>query len=322
MIFRVFLVIALLITATWAVADEHETVTVEVFSYVIDVQAISSSDQNFVANVFYRFLWNDPELAHDSDENIVRDLEDIWHPRIQIVNQQKLWETLPEQVDISPEGDVMYRQRVWGTFSEPLDLKEFPFDHQEFAVQFVVLAEHERTVQLVSDTQVPSGIADRLTLADWKITGLRVNNEPFSAIPGQPPLSGFAVVLTGQRHVGYYLFKIILPLMLITVMSWLVFWIHPGQAGTKISVSVTSMLTLIAYRFMISGFLPSISYLTRLDILVLGSTLLVFATLLSAVATGSMAQREREAQAYQVDRGCRVVFPSLYGVLVVLTMVV
>jgi len=320
--FRLCLIIALLIAATWAAADEHETVTVEIFSYVIDVQAISSSDQNFVANVFYRIQWHDPELAHDGKESIARDLAGIWHPRIQIVNQQKLWKTLPEQVDISPEGDVMYRQRVWGTFSEPLDLKEFPFDHQDFAVQFVALVDRERTIELVSDSEVPSGMADRLTLADWKITGLRVNNEPFTAIPGQPLIPGFAVVLTGQRHVGYYLFNIILPLMLITVMSWLVFWIHPGQAGTKISVSVTSMLTLIAYRFMISGFLPSISYLTRLDMLVLGSTLLVFTTLLSAVATGSLAQRDKEAQALVIDRWCRIIFPSLYGVLIVVTTVI
>ena len=53
-------------------------------------------------------------------------------------------------------------------------------------------------------------------------------------------------------------FRIILPLLLIVAMSWLVFWIDPELAGPQISIAVTSMLTLIAYRFMVGGMLPKI----------------------------------------------------------------
>jgi hypothetical protein len=101
------------------------------------------------------------------------------------------------------------------------------------------------------------------------------------------------------------------------MMSWLVFWINPTQAGAQISVAVTSMLTLIAYRFMISGFLPSISYLTRLDKLVLGATVMVFATLVEVIYAANLANRDEVERALSADRKCRVIFPTLFILLVV-----
>ncbi len=52
------------------------------------------------------------------------------------------------------------------------------------------------------------------------------------------------------RKPGYYVLKVIFPLILIVIMSWTVFWIAPSESGTQISVAVTSILTLIAYRFL------------------------------------------------------------------------
>ena len=61
-----------------------------------------------------------------------------------------------------------------------------------------------------------------------------------------------------SRQTGYYVLKVILPLVLIVIMSWVVFWIDPNEPGTQISVAVTSILTLVAYRFMIDSLLPNV----------------------------------------------------------------
>jgi hypothetical protein len=50
--------------------------------------------------------------------------------------------------------------------------------------------------------------------------------------------------------------KVILPLILIVAMSWIVFWIDPEESGIQISVAITTMLTLIAYRFAVGADLP------------------------------------------------------------------
>lgn len=110
---------------------------------------------------------------------------------------------------------------------------------------------------------------------------------------------------------GYYILKIILPLMLIVGMSYLVFWLPLSQASTRISVSVTAMLTLIAYRFMIGGLLPKVSYMTRLDNFIMLSTVLVFGTLLVAGMTGAWEESKPD-RASRLNRTALAGFPLLF----------
>ena len=97
-------------------------------------------------------------------------------------------------------------------------------------------------------------------------------------------------------------------------MSWTVFWIDPNEAGTQISVAVTSMLTLIAYRFAIDTQLPRLPYMTRLDAFILISTLLVFFSLIEVLLTTILDNKEQKARAKTIDRYCRVIFPVIFAV--------
>ena len=118
---------------------DAEPTRIQAFIEILDVDDIQSAEQNFHANVYVELSWHDPRLSHDNTGRVLRKLNEIWHPNIQFVNQQKLWSTIPDIVQISPEGIVTYSIRVWGSFSQPLDLREFPFDHQEFTIQLVEL---------------------------------------------------------------------------------------------------------------------------------------------------------------------------------------
>jgi hypothetical protein len=97
--------------------------------------------------------------------------------------------------------------------------------------------------------------------------------------------------------------------VLIVAMSWTVFWLNPEQFGPQIGIATTSMLTLIAYRFMVGGSLPMVSYLTRMDYFIFGSMILVFITLVQAVVTSILVNSERTTLAKRIDRWCRCIFP-------------
>jgi cadmium resistance protein CadD (predicted permease) len=114
--------------------------------------------------------------------------------------------------------------------------------------------------------------------------------------------------------VQYYIFKIILPLVLIVMMSWSGFWIDPVNANSQISVAVTSMLTLIAYRFAVDTQLPRLPYMTRLDVFFLISTLLVFFSLIEVLVTTILDNKQQTKLAKRIDRYCRVIFPVIFAV--------
>lgn len=300
---------------------DGETLKVHVLMFVVDIDEIKSASQSFDANVYIQLRWKDPQLAHKGSKPVVKALKEVWNPGVLFVNQQKLWKTLPEIVTIAPDGEVFYRQRVWGAFSQPLKLKNFPFDRQVFSIQLVSSAITRKKVEFLLDSNFKSGIAQELSLSDWDVLRWTAETRDYKPMPTVKAVPGFAFSFETKRRTGYFIIKVIIPLILIVTMSWIVFWMDPREAGTQISVSITTMLTLIAYRFAIDASLPKVSYLTRLDYFILLSTILVYATLIDAVLTSTLAKGGKLSQAQAIDRWMRILFPSAFVIVAVKSLI-
>lgn len=291
---------------------------VELSIKVLDVDEIDGASQTFTANVVVVASWKDERLAGGAKQRTLA-LEEVWNPVLQITNQQRLLKTFPDVVQVKGDGTVEWAQRYWGRFSNPLSLHEFPLDKHTFVIQVVVASVDFKEIELreSGDEEDRSGLADKLSLPDWEVTGWRVKVTPVELIKGSSPLPGMAFEFEASRYLGYYLTKVLLPLLMIVMMSWIVFWIHPSESATQISVSVTSMLTLIAYRFALGSMLPDISYLTRMDGFILVSTVMVFGALMEAVLTSRLADTGSEELAIRIDHICQKLFPGAFVLLCV-----
>jgi hypothetical protein len=280
---------------------------------VLDVDAINSVDQSFTINFYVQFRWRDTRLAHEGPGSLRTKLSDINAPRFLLLNRQRTWSTLLDVADITPAGEVMYRMRVWGDFSQPLRLQNFPFDSHTFEIPIVALpsdSESERP-PLLSDPKWPSKLAQTFSVADWVIDNWRVENN-LGDIGYDQGNQQFVFKFDAERIYTHYLVKFVVPLLLIVMMSWVVFWIDPAESGSQLSVAVTVVLTLIAYHIALTNKLPDIPYLTRMDLFLFGSTLLVFGSLIEVVITSRYASHQRLELARRIDSFCRVLFPLLY----------
>lgn len=288
---------------------------------LLDIDEIDSAKQSFTANFIMEVRWHDRRLAHPGPGEAVRPLAEIWHPQLLFVNQQKIWPAFPEVAHITPDGEATYLQQVWGPFSQPLDVTDFPFDTQDFVIRVAGLAGRGEVV-FEADPRIKSKIADRFSLPDWDILRWELDFSIYSPTESSRGAPSFALVLHAKRHASHYAYKVILPLILIVAMSWIVFWVDPAESGTQIGVATTSMLTLIAYRFMVGNMMPPVPYLTRMDYFILGSTILVFAALVQAVVTSRMAHRQKSRMARRVDVWCRVIFPILFACIVFSSLII
>jgi len=288
----------------------EEAKDVEVRIFLIDVEQVDTVTQSFTANLTLVLRWHDPALAHEGPTSISRSLDDIWFPRIQILNQQKLTLTMPRSVEVFPGGEVVQRQRYWGSFSQPMDLRLFPFDSQKLKVTIANVGFGGEVVNLIPSPI--SGISNELTLPDWSVIGWDFVTTDISFEDESSSFDGMIFSLDVKRDVGYFKYKVIFPLILIVMMSWLVFWIDPSLAASQISVSVTAMLTMIAYRFALAGMLPRLAILTSLDHFVLASTLMVFLAMLEVVYTAHLSTNGQLEKARKVDRHARWVAPIIY----------
>jgi hypothetical protein len=153
-------------------------------------------------------------------------------------------------------------------------------------------------------------------MTDWDLVSVRSEANEVTYVAGYRPSPGFQLSFVIERRIGFFVAKVIIPLILIVAMSWIVFWIDPEEGAVQINVAITSMLTLIAYRFAIGSTLPLVSYLTRLDYFILLATILVFASLMEVIIVVRMAKRPGALErARAIDRKCRWIFPGTFFVL-------
>lgn len=291
-----------------------EPTEVQIGIYVIDVDEVNSADQSFAASVYFQAQWNNPLLAHEGPGPKLRGLTDVWNPRLTIIGQQMIWRSYPEYVEIQPDGTVVYRQKIWGKFSQPLSLHDFPFDAQELSIHIVaagLLENDVRMAPLVTESGATSGIAETFSLPDFDVVSDKATVRPYSIYSGHPGTAGFELRIKIDRRPMYYVLKVIIPLGLIVVMSWLPRWIAPEETGTNIGISTSAFLTLVAYLFAITVLLPRVSYVTRMDRFILLSTLMVFAGLLQSAWNAIMIGKQKRKIAEIVGLWSRAVYPAL-----------
>ena len=283
--------------------------------FVLDIDDIDDASQSFAANVYIQLRWKDRRLANPGGSTRQVQLAEIWNPRVLLANQQgRVSRALPEIAQVDPDGTVIYRQRYTGNLSQPLNLSQFPMDKHSFAIHFVAAGYTYDQLEFSPDTRsgIHGGsISDDLSLPDWKVVSHESLVLPYTPIE-VIHTAGFAFRFEAERYVTYYIWQLILPLAVVVVMSWAAFWVGRENVGVRIGVATSSILTMIAHRFVLASLLPRLPYMTRMDYFTVGSTLLVFMALITVIFTSFLAGKEYDSLAHKVDISARITFPAIF----------
>jgi Neurotransmitter-gated ion-channel ligand binding domain/Neurotransmitter-gated ion-channel transmembrane region len=292
---------------------EGQATRVSLGIFVVDISEIDDAKQTFNADLYVTLQWKDPRLASPEARRRMP-LANVWHPGFQFINRRNLDHLLPEVVSIDQQGHVEYAQRFQGTFAVHLNLRKFPLDNQELALWIVSPGNSSKEIEVICDER--SGRAQEFSITDWAI-GSPMGHMDALVTPAGRELAGFKCTLAARRLPGAYIYQFVIPLTFIVCMSWAPFWMSPDQFGPRQGIAVTSILTIIAYRFVLVNQLPRVPYLTRLDYLMLGCTTLVFLVLVQLVTTNAMMTKAHPERARKLDVWARCVFPALFLILVI-----
>src|SRR5580704_3729826 len=220
-------------------ASANGPTQVSVGIWIVDVSNIDSAQQSFTADIAVVLQWKDARLAHTGTGLAHYALDQIWTPRVAIANEaSSVSRKFPDSVEVEPDGTVIYRQRYAGSFTQSLRLQSFPFNRQTFHFQVVAIRYRPNEVVFVPEEkwirdglQQAAGISPSITLPDWTVEKWDAKARVYTLTPGMQ-YSGYAFEFTASRNVAYYIWKVILPLVLIVMMSWVVFWIDPVNASS------------------------------------------------------------------------------------------
>lgn len=274
---------------------------------VLDLDGVNDASQTFDASVFFEIVWTDERVTQEVFETGA-----FWKPSVLFGNQQKAWPVLPEAVEFLGEGEMRLRRSIWGTFSQPLDLRRFPFDQQTLQVRLLSDGDPDE-ISFRPYAAHPSGLSSSLSVPDWRPVSTTTESGNFIISEEIRPVPTFSLKVTVAREYDYYVFTMILPLVIIVCMSFVAPWIEPTNFSAQITVSTTSMLTVITYRSAAVQVLPRTSYFTDMDRFIIASTLIVFSGLLVTVFSAISKRFGMSETGTRIAIASRFVLPFAYA---------
>ena len=99
----------------------------------------------------------------------------------------------------------------------------------------------------------------------------------------------------------YWLINLVLPMYIMTACLGAVFFVPPGDMADRCSISLTILLTQVGFKYSIGDKLPSVSYITYIDVYMLlcfGVTfIVVIMQAIAAALTRTLAHALAHARA-------------------------
>ena len=293
-----------------------------------DINAIDDEAETFEFEGVLILEWHDERQAFDpAAEGVSEKLyqgnfqfNEVftgWYPEVVLVNESGLFENQGVLLRVRSDGSLRLVETVNASAKTDLDLRAYPFDRQRLEAVFEVLGFAESEVVLQpsapGNTAAPRGTGT-VRVPQWNLVQVGNSSRSYSAIhAGELGVaSTFVISMDVERKSFFMVRLVVIPLFLIVVLSWSVFWMDQSSLGDRISVSFIGILTVVSYQVMLSEILPHISYMTLMNGFLNMSFFVMCATVPVNLRVGSLDRRGETAAGDRIDRRCRWIFPLIY----------
>ncbi|XP_078360747.1 cys-loop ligand-gated ion channel-like [Oculina patagonica] len=250
----------------------QEKVTVEIRTSIISVGDIDTVGQQFKCDFYLSATWQEPQLQGRSPTEDIK-WHDEWHPRIVFFNAVEIEKMETNHKLFYEEGNnipyAMETYRIKGSFRENLELWDFPLDYQELTIT-LMSDWTDKLVEFKKDMRRADTIRSETFTADqeWYLCR-HVITEAASTVKTEGSSANdyplYHIKCHVRRKNGYYLWNIAMIIFLIDILSFCSFSVEISSPSDRLSVTLTLLLTAVAFKFVVSQSLPTISYLTLLD---------------------------------------------------------
>ena len=306
--------------------DPLNPIPVEIGFFVTELSDIDAVQNSFHFRGAVHVMWCDPRLAFDPlevgvEERVLSgqvadaEFERVWNPNGFPVNRIGGVEVTERVLRIRHDGALRQDMNINVNLSTIFDLRRFPFDRQILLMKVESATWNREQIRFIANV-ARTGFSDELVLPEWTIVGVESHVEEVSVLRSDVPFERNVVEIEIARESGFYFWKGLLPLFVIVMLSWSVFWMGDERFAGRSRVSATGVLTIVAYQFVLAEGLPRVSYLTVLDkIMIISFGLLAVSVLESLLVS---RHPEGSAAALRIDRAARWTFPLAYGLMIAL----
>jgi hypothetical protein len=161
---------------------------------------------------------------------------------------------------------------------ERFELDHFPFDSQDLSLDLRL--NDPKTWDLYNLTvNAVQFNRQALELTEWNVHNPVVKRE-------SPKEKFTKVSLKVERFYSFYIQNIVLMMFSLDLLGLSAFAVEIADVGTRVNILLTLILTTVAFKFVLSGSLPKVSYNTAIDYyIIMAYSSLAMMTVLLVIAS-------------------------------------
>ncbi|CAL1264939.1 unnamed protein product [Larinioides sclopetarius] len=255
---------------------------------VLSVDSIDEESMTYVADIFLAQSWQDYRLR--LPENMTEGyrildvgwLQYIWRPDSFFKNAKKVTfhdMSVPNHyLWLYYDKTLLYMAKLTLELSCAMKFEAYPHDTQNCSMMIESLSHTVDDLIFLWNVSDPLVVSEDVELPQLDIVESLTEDCTLEYSTGN--FTCLAVVFNLKRRLGYHLFHTYVPTTLIVVMSWISFWIRPEAIPARVTLGVTSLLTLATQNTQSQSSLPPVSYVKAIDVWMSSCTVFVFMSLM------------------------------------------
>jgi hypothetical protein len=291
-----------------------------------DINDIDDEEETFEFTGTLVLNWKDPRQAFDPaaagvSEKVYQgnyqfdEISPAWYPQIALLNQSGMFETTAVTLRVRPDGGSTLVSTINAVAEADFSMRRYPFDRHRLEAVLGLPGFHQGEVRFEME---PATADTSAQISQWTLNGITT-----SVRTAKSPIAGlgegaseFVVSLDVARESMFTLRLVVLPLAIIVMLSWSVFWMERSSLGDRISVSFVGILTAVAYQIVVGDLLPHVSYVTLMHGFLNLSLFMMSATVVINLYVGACDQSGKSQLGDMIDHRCRWIFPLSYVALI------
>lgn len=107
------------------------------------------------------------------------------------------------------------------------------------------------------------------------------------------------VTFTLERQNGYHLIQTYLPTFLIVMISWVSFWLNVDATPARVTLGVTTLLTMTTVASGVRTQLPPVSYIKAIDVWIGACSVMVFGALLEFTLVNYLSRSKMRPEEFR-----------------------
>ncbi|XP_073333288.1 gamma-aminobutyric acid receptor subunit beta-3 isoform X2 [Pagrus major] len=254
---------------------------------VASIDMVSEVNMDYTLTMYFQQYWRDKRLAYTGIPlNLTLDnrvADQLWVPDTYFLNDKKSFvhgvTVKNRMIRLHPDGTVLYGLRITTTAACMMDLRRYPLDEQNCTLEIESYGYTTDDIEFYwkgGDTAV-TGVT-RIELPQFSIVDYKLVSRNVVFSTGAYPRLSLSFKL--KRNIGYFILQTYMPSILITILSWVSFWINYDASAARVALGITTVLTMTTINTHLRETLPKIPYVKAIDMYLMGCFVFVFLALL------------------------------------------